>query len=77
MGVDGFAKRLVLEAGAGVDMTPGDAASLVACARRLAESPELCRTLGENAYEKIAKVHNRDRQAEAYLGVLERVSGCG
>ena len=38
---------------------------------------ELCRTLGENAYEKIAKVHNRDRQAEAYLGVLERVSGCG
>lgn len=72
MGVDGFAKRLVLDAAAGLDMKPGDAASLVACARRLASDSELCRTLGENAYERIAKVHNRDRQANDYLKILER-----
>lgn len=73
MGVDGFAKRLVLDAEAGLDMAPGDAASLVACVGRLAGDPELCRRLGENAYERIAKVHNRDAQAEAYLAVLETV----
>ena len=72
MGVDGFAKRLVLDAGAGLDMTPGDAASLVSCVLRLAADPGLCRRLGENAYEKIAKIHNRDRQAADYLRILER-----
>lgn len=71
MGVDGFAKKLVMEAGAGLDMVPESSDSLVACVKRLKADPELCRKLGENAYENIAKVHNRDRQAEDYLHVLE------
>ena len=74
MGVDGFAKRLVLDAEAGLDMTPGDAASLVSCVQRLVADPDLCRTMGENAYEKIAKVHNRDRQASDYLKILEVIT---
>ena len=70
MGVNGFAKKLVMEAGAGVDMTPESADSLVACVKALAGDPALCRRLGENAYNNIAKVHNRDRQAEDYMRVL-------
>ena len=71
MGVDGFAKKLVLDAEAGLDMTPESADSLVACVKRLAEDPALCARLGENAYNNIAKVHNRDQQAIEYLAILE------
>ena len=70
MGVDGYAKKLVMDAEAGLDMTPEDAESLVACVQRLVEEPDLCRQLGENAYKNIALVHNRDRQAAEYLEIL-------
>ena len=70
MGVDGYAKKLVMDAEAGLDMTPEDAESLVACVQRLVEEPDLCRQLGENAYKNIALVHNRDKQAEEYLRKL-------
>lgn len=74
MGVDGYAKKLVMDAQAGLDMQPEDAESLVECVKKLVASPELCRQLGENAYNNIAKIHNRDQQAGDYLGLLEGVS---
>lgn len=73
MGVDGFAKKLVMDAQAGVPMEPGNAAELVAGVERMAGDPELCRRLGANAYENIAKVHNRDRQATDYIAILEKL----
>jgi len=73
MGVDGYAKKLVLDAQAGLDMKPEDAESLVACVQRLVDDPDLCRQLGENAYNNIAKIHNRDQQAEDYLAILKAV----
>ncbi len=73
MGVDGFAKKLVMDANAGLDMTPENADSLVECVEKLAGDPELCKQLGENAYNNIAKVHNRDKQAEDYLRILKGV----
>ena len=73
MGVDGYAKKLVMDAEAGLDMTPESAASLVECVKKLVDNPELCKQLGENAYNNIAKVHNRDKQAEDYLKILEEV----
>lgn len=74
MGVDGFAKKLVMDAEAGLDMTPESAESLVECVKQLVENPDLCRKLGENAYVNIAKVYNRDCQAEEYLRVLEMIN---
>ncbi len=74
MGVDGFAKKLVMEAQAGVDMKPDDANSLVECVEKLVADPKLCQQLGENAYENIAKVHNRDTQAEVYLEILKGIT---
>ena len=73
MGVDGFAKKLVLDAEAGLDMTPESAESLVECVKKLADDPALCCKLGENAYNNIAKVYNRDQQAEDYLKTLKEM----
>lgn len=73
MGVDGYAKKLVMDAQAGLDMTPEDADSLVECVMQLLGNPELCRKLGENAYNNIAIIHNRDQQANDYLDILNGV----
>ncbi len=74
MGVDGFAKELVMKAKAGVDMKPDDADSLVACVEQLVSDPALCQCLGKNAYENIAKVYNRGAQAASYLEILKRIT---
>lgn len=72
MGVDGFAKKLVLDAQAGLDMTPESADSLVACVTRLVRDPALCARLGQNAYANIARRFSRDQQAADYLALLKR-----
>lgn len=74
MGVDGFAKKLVMEARAGVDMKPDDADSLVECVGKLVADPKLCQQLGDNAYENIAKIYNRDAQAASYLEILKGIT---
>ena len=74
MGVDGYAKKLVMDAHAGLDMTPESADSLVECVEKLVGDPELCNQLGENAYNNIAKVHNRDKQAEDYINILQEIT---
>lgn len=73
MGVDGYAKKLVMDAEAGLDMKPESAESLVECVKKLVDNPDLCKQLGENAYNNIAKVHNRDKQAEDYIKILEEI----
>ena len=73
MGVDGFAKKIVMDAQAGLDMVPENADSLAACVEKLVSDPDLCRRLGENAYQNIARVHNRDQQAIDYAEILKKV----
>ena len=73
MGVDGYAKKLVMDAEAGLDMKPESAESLVECVQKLVADEVLCKQLGENAYNNIALVHNRDKQAEDYIKVLKEV----
>ena len=74
MGVDGYAKKLVMDAKAGLDMKPESADSLVECVQKLVDNPGLCKQLGENAYSNIALVHNRDKQADDYLEVLKEIT---
>ena len=73
MGVDGFAKKLVMDAEAGVPMEPENACELADALERLAADPELCRKLGDNAYRNIASKYDRDAQANDYLKLLEAV----
>ena len=57
-------------------MAPESAESLVECVKKLVDNPELCKQLGANAYRNIALVHNRDKQAEDYIKVLEEFKSC-
>lgn len=70
MGVDGFAKKLVLDAEGGIPMEPENAEQLANGLETLADNPELCRRLGENAYHNIASKYDRDSQAQEYLKIL-------
>jgi hypothetical protein len=68
MGVGGGARRLVLEAGAGVAMEPGSAVSLLQCIDRV-------RQAGPGAFrgrDYVARYYNRDLLAAQMLGVLAR-----
>lgn len=71
MGVDGFAKKLVLDAEAGIPIEPENAEELAEALEKLSANPELCRRLGENAYRNIAARYDRDLQANEYLKILE------
>ena len=73
MGVDGFAKKLVMDAQAGLDMTPESADSLADCVTRLVRDPALGARLGQNAYANIARRFSRDQQAADYLALLKEV----
>ena len=72
MGVDGFAKKLVLDAGAGIGMEPENAEEMADALEKFAADPELCRQLGQNAYDNIATKYDRDTQAEEYGKILEK-----
>ncbi len=74
MGVNGFAKKIVMDAEAGVSVEPEDAVGIADALERLSADPELCRRLGENAWRNIASRYDRDVQADDYLKILSEVS---
>jgi colanic acid biosynthesis glycosyl transferase WcaI len=71
LGVDGQARAIVEEAGAGMAIEPGNATQLAAAVRQLAANPELCRSLGRNGREYIINRLSRRGTAERYINVLE------
>ncbi|MCQ2378559.1 MAG: glycosyltransferase family 4 protein [Victivallaceae bacterium] len=73
MGVDGFAKQLVMDAEAGVPIEPENAGQLADALEKLADDPALCAALGKNAFNNIASKYDRDIQSKDYLAILERV----
>jgi len=72
IGVEGFAKQLVLDAGAGLAMEPENAGELTDLLIKLADDPALCETMGQNALTRIASRYDRDTQAMEYLEILNR-----
>lgn len=74
MGVHGEALDMVLEAGAGIEMEPDSAHSLVACVEKLADTPGLTDELGRTAREYVAARFSRDTLAAQYLRLLEQVA---
>ncbi len=75
MGVNGQARDIVLNADAGLPMEPDSAASLVEAVETLADRPEFCARLGENARGYVERHFNRDHLAAEYLHVLGDVCG--
>ena len=74
LGVRGFARRVVEEAGCGVCIEPEDPAGLAEAAALLADDEALRRRLGE-AGRAYAAQFDRERLAARYLGIVERTAG--
>ena len=74
LGVRGFARRFVEDAGCGLCIEPEDAGGLVAAVLRLAADPALRRRLGRAGLECAARF-DRDRLAAGYLEIIEKTAG--
>jgi len=71
LAVDGEARRIMDEAGAGIFVEPQNSPDLAAAIVRLAEDPELCNVLGSNGRNYVADHFSRQQTAERYIDVLE------
>jgi glycosyltransferase involved in cell wall biosynthesis len=73
LGVDGQAREIIDEAGAGIGIEPENPEALMDAVQRLAGDPILRRKLGNSGREYIVRRFSRRRTAEDYIGVLEKV----
>jgi colanic acid biosynthesis glycosyl transferase WcaI len=71
LGVDGQARQIVEDAGAGLVIEPENAAALVEAINRLSADRELGTMLGRKGREYIQRHFARGRTAEKYIDVLE------
>jgi colanic acid biosynthesis glycosyl transferase WcaI len=75
LGVDGQARQMVEEAGAGIVIEPESSAALVQAICQLGANPELGLALGQRGREYILRNLSRRQTADCYLGVLEELLG--
>jgi glycosyltransferase involved in cell wall biosynthesis len=73
LGVDGQARRIMDQAGAGVYVEPENAAALVQVITGLAANPVLRETLGRNGRRHIVEHFSRQQTAKNYIDVLEGI----
>jgi glycosyltransferase involved in cell wall biosynthesis len=73
LGVEGEARALLDEAGAGIAITPESAEELAAAVVRLAENPALAGELGDRGCAYVREHHDRARLATRYLDLLGEV----
>ena len=73
LGVDGQARQIVEEAGAGIAIEPENSEALVRAINQLAANRELRTTLGQKGREHIQQNFSRARTAEKYIHILRRV----
>jgi glycosyltransferase involved in cell wall biosynthesis len=73
VGVDGQARQIVEDAGAGLAIEPEDSAALIDAIHQLSANRELGMAMGRKGREYIQQHFSRGRTAEKYLQVLRRV----
>ncbi|MGA8428474.1 MAG: glycosyltransferase family 4 protein [Candidatus Sulfotelmatobacter sp.] len=71
LGVEGQARTIVEEAGAGIAFEPENSVELAKVIRQLAANPELGRSLGRNGREFVTNRFSRRSTAERYIQVLQ------
>ena len=74
LGVEGFAREFVQNAGCGVCIEPEDEEQLVAAVLRLADDPGLRARLGASGRTYVTERFDRGQLAERYLAIIERVA---
>jgi glycosyltransferase involved in cell wall biosynthesis len=77
LGVEGFAAKLVAEAGAGLCIEPENDEQLLEAVDRLAGDPALAHQLGEAGHQRLAARYTYDRLAAEYSELLARVVAGG
>lgn len=73
LAVDGEARRIMDEAGAGIFVEPQNATDLAAAIVQLASDPQLCSVLGNNGRDYVVSHFARQQTATRYIDVLESV----
>ena len=73
LGVEGEAKRILEEAGAGLPITPENHVELVAAIRKLQEDPDLRINAGGRGRKYVKRLYDRDKRAADYITVLEEM----
>jgi colanic acid biosynthesis glycosyl transferase WcaI len=71
LGVDGQARKIVEEAGAGIVIEPENSIALGDAIQRLAADPDLCQKLGAQGRDYIVQYFSRSQTADAYIHVLD------
>ncbi len=75
LAVDGQARQILEDAGAGLVIEPENADALVQAIHQLAANREFGTELGIKGREYILRHFSRDRTAEKYIQILQRVIG--
>src|SRR3984885_4885031 len=73
LGVDGQARKIMDQAGAGVYVEPENAGALVQVIAQLAANPALRETLGRNGPRHIVEHFSRQQTTKAYIAVLKEI----
>jgi glycosyltransferase involved in cell wall biosynthesis len=73
LGVEGEAAGIITDAGAGLLFEPENAGALAEAVTRLAENPDLAKSLGANGRRAAAEHYDRRVIAARYLELLQRV----
>jgi colanic acid biosynthesis glycosyl transferase WcaI len=73
LGVDGQARKIVEEAGAGIAIEPENSTDLCKAIQRLSADPHLCQRLGTQGREYIVRRFSRSQTAEDYIQVLNQL----
>jgi colanic acid biosynthesis glycosyl transferase WcaI len=73
LGVDGQARKIMDQAGAGIYVEPENLAALVQVITQLAANPLLRETLGRNGRRHIIEHFSRQQTAKDYIAVLEGI----
>jgi len=77
LGVEGEARSLLVEADAGIAITPESAEELAAAVVRLAENPALAGQLGVQGHAHVRDHYDRARIAGRYLDLLKEAAAAG
>jgi glycosyltransferase involved in cell wall biosynthesis len=73
LGVEGQAREIIEEAGAGIAVAPEDAEQLAKAILTLAGDPQQREVLGARGREHILRYFSRETTASEYIGVLQRI----
>jgi glycosyltransferase involved in cell wall biosynthesis len=75
IGIDGVARKLVEDAGAGLYAEPENPEAFIEALKTLKADPALCDRMGESGYRHAADHYSREAMGQKYLEILRMLAG--